>query len=156
MATVLGLQHPRQTFQWIFRTDFLRDWLVWSSYCPRDSQESLRRGGKNTQKSCLLGGLCYIYPAPETREMHSLLNSKVNILIFSHKFEATSSHLALLCLLLFFLSISNKPNILVSQSLISVSFSQFSLNAGDVLVSPSLWRLMAFLFLHFPLFGRFH
>ena len=32
------LQHL--SFQWIFRTDFLWDWLVWSSCCPRDSQES--------------------------------------------------------------------------------------------------------------------
>ena len=31
------LQH--QSFQWIFRVDFLEDWLVWS-FCPRDSQES--------------------------------------------------------------------------------------------------------------------
>ena len=32
------LQH--QSFQWIFRTDFLEDWLVWSPCSPRDSQES--------------------------------------------------------------------------------------------------------------------
>ena len=27
-------------FQWIFRTDFLQDWLVWSPWSPGDSQES--------------------------------------------------------------------------------------------------------------------
>ena len=32
------LQH--QSFQWIFRTDFLEDWLVGSPCSPRDSQES--------------------------------------------------------------------------------------------------------------------
>ena len=32
------LQH--QSFQWIFRVDFLKDFLVWSPSCPRDSQES--------------------------------------------------------------------------------------------------------------------
>ena len=37
VAKVLELQH--QSFQWIFRTDFLYDWLVWS-WSPRDSQES--------------------------------------------------------------------------------------------------------------------
>ena len=37
MAKVLMLQH--QSFQWIFRTDFLWDWLVWSPCSPRDSQE---------------------------------------------------------------------------------------------------------------------
>ena len=36
-ALELHLQH--QSFQWIFRVDFLSDWLVWSPCCPRDSQE---------------------------------------------------------------------------------------------------------------------
>ena len=35
----LQLQLHHQSFQWIFRVDFLKDWLVWSPYCPRDSQE---------------------------------------------------------------------------------------------------------------------
>ena len=34
----LQLQH--QSFQWIFRVDFIWDWLVWSPCCPRYSQES--------------------------------------------------------------------------------------------------------------------
>ena len=38
VVKVLGLQ--LQSFQWIFRIDFLEDWLVWSPYSPRDSQES--------------------------------------------------------------------------------------------------------------------
>ena len=32
------IQH--QTFEWIFRTDFIEDWLVWSPCSLRDSQES--------------------------------------------------------------------------------------------------------------------
>ena len=40
MAKVLGLQLQQQSFQWIFRVDFLWDWLIWSPCCPRDSQES--------------------------------------------------------------------------------------------------------------------
>ena len=28
-----------QSFQWMFRADFLWDWLVWSPHSPRDSQE---------------------------------------------------------------------------------------------------------------------
>ena len=39
-AKVLELQLQHQSFQWIFRVDFLYDWLVWSPCCPRDSQES--------------------------------------------------------------------------------------------------------------------
>ena len=40
VAKVLELQLQRQSFQWIFRTDFLQDWLVWSPWSPRDSQGS--------------------------------------------------------------------------------------------------------------------
>ena len=35
----LELQLQHQSFQWIFRVDFLWDWLVWGPCCPRDSQE---------------------------------------------------------------------------------------------------------------------
>ena len=38
VAKVLEFQH--QSFQWIFRTDFLEDWQVSSPCSPRDSQES--------------------------------------------------------------------------------------------------------------------
>ena len=40
VAKVLELQLQHQSFQWIFRVDFLYDWLVWSPCSPRDSQES--------------------------------------------------------------------------------------------------------------------
>ena len=40
VAKVLELQLQHQSFQWLFRTDFLWDWLVWSPCSPRDSQES--------------------------------------------------------------------------------------------------------------------
>ena len=33
------LEPPHPSFQWIFRIDFLQNWLVWSPCCPRDSQE---------------------------------------------------------------------------------------------------------------------
>ena len=34
---LLELQFWHQSFQWIFRTDFLDDGLLWPPYCPRDS-----------------------------------------------------------------------------------------------------------------------
>ena len=40
VAKVLELQLQHQSFQWIFRTDFLQDGLVGSPCSPRDSQES--------------------------------------------------------------------------------------------------------------------
>ena len=40
VAKVLEFQLRHQPFQWIFRTDFLNDWLLRSPCCPRDSQES--------------------------------------------------------------------------------------------------------------------
>ena len=38
VAKILELQH--QSFQWVFRVDFLQDWLVWCPCYPKDSQES--------------------------------------------------------------------------------------------------------------------
>ena len=40
VAKVLELQLQHQCFQWIFRVDFLSDWMVWSLCHPRDSRES--------------------------------------------------------------------------------------------------------------------
>ena len=40
VTKVLELQLQYQSFQWIFRSDILWDWLVWSLYSLRDSQES--------------------------------------------------------------------------------------------------------------------
>ena len=39
VAKVSDLQLQHHSFQWIFRVDFLLDWLVWSC-CPKDSEES--------------------------------------------------------------------------------------------------------------------
>ena len=41
VTKVLAFQLQRQSFQWIFRTDFFfYNWLVWSHCSPRDFQES--------------------------------------------------------------------------------------------------------------------
>ena len=40
VVKILELQLQHQSFQWIFRIDFLEDWLVWSPCSPRDHQES--------------------------------------------------------------------------------------------------------------------
>ena len=40
VAQVLEFQLQHESFQWIFRIDFLEDWLVPSPCSPRDSQES--------------------------------------------------------------------------------------------------------------------
>ena len=39
VAKVLEFQLQHQSSQWKFRVDFLKDWLVWFSCSPRDSQE---------------------------------------------------------------------------------------------------------------------
>ena len=62
VAKVLEFQLQHQSFQWIFRTDFLQDWLVWSPCGPRDSQESspaLQFGSISSSVFSLLYG-----PAP--------------------------------------------------------------------------------------------
>ena len=40
VAKALELQLKHQSFQWVFKVDFLSNWLVWSPCCPRGSQES--------------------------------------------------------------------------------------------------------------------
>ena len=40
VAQVLELHLQRWSFQWIFKTDFIKDRLVWSPCSSRDSQES--------------------------------------------------------------------------------------------------------------------
>ena len=40
VTNVLKLQLQHQSFQWIFRVDFLEDWLVWFPCSLRDCQES--------------------------------------------------------------------------------------------------------------------
>ena len=53
VAKISALQLQHQSFQWIFRTDFLYDWLVWSYYCPRVSQESSAPQFKSINSSVL-------------------------------------------------------------------------------------------------------
>ena len=36
----IGVSASASSFQWIFRTDFLQDWQIWSPFSPRGSQES--------------------------------------------------------------------------------------------------------------------
>ena len=75
MAKVLELQH--QSFQWIFRIDFLQGWLVGSPCSPRDSQES-----------------------PPTPQFKSINSSALSVLAFfmvqlSHPYTATGKTIAL-------------------------------------------------------------
>ena len=51
VAKVLEFLLQQQSFQWIFRTDFLQDWLVWSPCSTRDSQESSQH---HTSKASIL------------------------------------------------------------------------------------------------------
>ena len=39
VTKILELQLQHQSFQWVFRVNFLSDWLVWSPCWPRDSKE---------------------------------------------------------------------------------------------------------------------
>ena len=49
----LEFQLQHQSFQWMFRTDFLYDWLVGSPCSPRDSQESSTPQFKSISSSAL-------------------------------------------------------------------------------------------------------
>ena len=53
-----GFRIQFKSFQWIFRTDFLSDWLAWSPCCPRDSQESSPAPQFKSINSLALSLLC--------------------------------------------------------------------------------------------------
>ena len=64
VAKVLEFQLQRQSFQWMLRTDFFEDWLVWSPFSPRDSQESSpapQFESTNSLALSLLYGLSHLY-----------------------------------------------------------------------------------------------
>ena len=65
VAKVLELQLQHQSFQWVFRIDFLWDWLVWSLCCPRESQKStLAHSSKASVLQCsafFMVQLSYLY-----------------------------------------------------------------------------------------------
>ena len=48
VAKVLDLQLQHQSFQRVFSVDFLYNWLVWPSCCPRDSQSLLQHHNSKT------------------------------------------------------------------------------------------------------------
>ena len=49
VAKVLEVQLQHQSFQWIFRVDFLYDWLVWSFCSPKSSEESWEESSQAPQ-----------------------------------------------------------------------------------------------------------
>ena len=74
VAKVLEFQLQHQSFQWIFRTDFLQDGLVGSPYSPRDSQAS--------------------YSTPHTKSISSLAFSF--IVQLSHPYMTTGKTIVLI------------------------------------------------------------
>ena len=58
VAKALELQFQHQSFQWIFRIDFLWDWLGWNPCCPRDSQKSSQY--QNLKASVLWLSACFM------------------------------------------------------------------------------------------------
>ena len=66
VAKVLEFQFQHQYFQWIFRTNFLGDWLVISPCSPRDSQESSPPSWFKSINSSLLS---FLY-SPNLTSMH--------------------------------------------------------------------------------------
>ena len=65
------LEFQLQSFQWIFRTDFLDDWLVGSPCSPRDSQESSPTPQFKTFSS---SALSFLY-SPTLTSIHDYLEN---------------------------------------------------------------------------------
>ena len=58
VAKILEFQHQHQSFQWMLRTNFLKDGLVGSPCSPRDSQESSPTPQFKSINSSVLNFLC--------------------------------------------------------------------------------------------------
>ena len=74
----IGASIPSSTFQWIFRTDFLQDGLVWSPCCPRGSQESSPTPQFKSIKSLALS---FLYSSTLT-SVHILRSMKYRIFLY--------------------------------------------------------------------------
>ena len=73
VAKILKYELHHQSFQWIFRTDFLQDRLVWSPCSPKKSQEfSPAPQFEGISSSVLsLSIVQFSYPYMTTRKNHS-------------------------------------------------------------------------------------
>ena len=89
VTKVLELQLQHQSFQWIFRVDFLKNWLVWSPCCPGDSQVfSSTRNSKASILQCSVFFLVQLsHPYMTTGKTRALTRwtfvSKVVSLVFN-------------------------------------------------------------------------
>ena len=69
---IIGTSASASGFQWIFRTDFLQDWLSWSPCSPRDSQECS--------------------PKPQSKSINSLILSLFNDPILTSIHDEWKNH----------------------------------------------------------------
>ena len=88
VAKVLEFQFQHQSFQWIFRSDFLQDGLVGSPCSPRDSQESSPTPKLKSINSSVLSSLYNLsHPYITTRKTIALIRwtfvDKVMYLLFN-------------------------------------------------------------------------
>ena len=98
VAKVLELQLQHQSFQWIFRTNFLQDWLVWSPCSPSDSQES---SSTPEFKSINSSVLSFLY-SPTLTSIHSMQLATTKQLELPLKTKLTSLKLTVKMALIIF------------------------------------------------------
>ena len=91
VAKVLEFQH--QSFQWMFRVDFLQGWLVWSPCSPRDSCPTRSQNPSHWDPSWL-SNVCPTRKDPESEwlDKHNLETNPMTIKpkIVSHLAEQSS------------------------------------------------------------------
>ena len=71
VTKVLELQFHHQSFRWIFRTDFLQDWLVWSHCCQGTLKSLLQQ---HSSKASILRHLDFFY-CPALTSIHDYWKS---------------------------------------------------------------------------------
>ena len=94
VAKVLELQCQHQSFQWIFRVDFLKDWLVWSLCCSRTLKSLFQH--HNSKTSILQ------HPAFSVVQLsHPYMTTGKTVALFIYFFSTFSQWILFIYLLFF-------------------------------------------------------
>ena len=134
MAKVLELQLQHLSFQSIFRVDFLWDWLLWSTCCPRDSQESYSAIDCSVQSLSHIWHLGIPWTAARQASL-SITNSQSLFKLMSLESVMPSNHLIFCCPLLLPPLIFPSIRVFSSESILHIRWPKywsFSFN-----ISPS-------------------
>ena len=97
MAKVLELQY--QSFLWIFKVDFLQDWLVWSPCSQRNSQAAVQKNCLSRITWCNSVQEKFLHPSKLIKNVFTFILLSLMLLFSSHELLNVKMILMLQCCL---------------------------------------------------------